>query len=158
MQTECRVHVVALFNSILFQTCPTPQDWLCSRLTLLPKVPVPCTPSELRPIVLSSTPLITILGLFARNGLTRRIPGCRVLIQGELFGRSSPCYMPMILCSLPLHMPKLPVCSSRSLLFLRSLAYSSLCVSVNSLPPLVSPTAPSMQVLSRSLWSHPSSS
>ena len=34
----------------------------------------------------------------------------------------------------------------------------SLCVSVNSLPPLVSPTAPSMQVLSRSLWSHPSSS
>ena len=56
MQTECRVHFVEWFNSILFQTSPIPPSWLSSRLTLLPKVPQPTCPSDLRPIVLSSTP------------------------------------------------------------------------------------------------------
>ena len=56
MQTECRVHVVELFNSVLFQTSPIPDNWLHSRLTLLPKVPNPSSPGDLRPIVLSSTP------------------------------------------------------------------------------------------------------
>ncbi|CAE7937703.1 unnamed protein product [Symbiodinium sp. KB8] len=56
MQTECRVHFVEWFNSILFQTSPIPPSWLSSKLTLLPKVPQPSCPSDLRPIVLSSTP------------------------------------------------------------------------------------------------------
>ena len=56
MQTECRVHFVEWFNSILFQTSPIPPSWLSSKLTLLPKVPQPSSPSDLRPIVLSSTP------------------------------------------------------------------------------------------------------
>ena len=55
MQTECRVHFVEWFNSVLFQTSPIPPTWLSSKLTLLPKVPQPSCPSDLRPIVLSST-------------------------------------------------------------------------------------------------------
>ena len=56
MQTECSVHLVDMFNSVLFQTSPIPPEWLSSKLTLLPKVPCPSSPSELRPIVFSSTP------------------------------------------------------------------------------------------------------
>ena len=56
MQTECRVHLVDLFNSVLFGTSPLPPSWLSSKLTLLPKVPQPSCPADLRPIVLSSTP------------------------------------------------------------------------------------------------------
>ena len=82
MQTECRVHIVALFNSILFQTCPTPQDWLCSRLTSLPKVPVPCTPSDLRPIVLSST----AGKLFTKLLLTRIRPRFPEPVANQLCG------------------------------------------------------------------------
>ena len=56
MHSELAVHLVDLFNSVLFQVTDLPLSWLISRLTFLPKIKTPSLPKHLRPIVLSSTP------------------------------------------------------------------------------------------------------
>ena len=56
MQTELRGHVTDYFNCILLGSIQTPQEWLISRLTFIPKVVAPLSPKDLRPIVLSSVP------------------------------------------------------------------------------------------------------
>ena len=68
--TDLGVHLVDLFNSILFQTAEIPSTWLVSRLTFIPKVSCPSLPKHLRPIVLSSTPS----KLFTKILLTRLRP------------------------------------------------------------------------------------
>ena len=56
MHTDLAVHLLDLFNSILFHVTELPPSWLLSRLTFLPKTQTPSKPKDLRPIVLSSTP------------------------------------------------------------------------------------------------------
>ena len=56
MHSGLRVHLVDLFNAVLFQVHEIPPSWLLSHLTFLPKIAVPSLPKHLRPIVLSSTP------------------------------------------------------------------------------------------------------
>ena len=56
MHSGLKVHLVDLFNAILFQIHEIPPSWLLSHLTFLPKIDVPSLPKHLRPIVLSSTP------------------------------------------------------------------------------------------------------
>ena len=58
MQTTLRVHlkVTEAFNAILLGSTTIPQLWLESRLTFIPKTVSPCSPKDLRPIVLSSVP------------------------------------------------------------------------------------------------------
>ena len=68
--TDLGVHLVDLFNSVLFQTSDIPSSWLVSRLTFIPKIPCPSLPKHLRPIALSSTPG----KLFTKILLTRLRP------------------------------------------------------------------------------------
>ena len=56
LSSDLAPHFADFFNSILFGSTPIPDSWLVSRLTFLPKVPLPSLPKDLRPIVLSSTP------------------------------------------------------------------------------------------------------
>ena len=54
-QSELAPHLVDLFNAVLFQAIPPPQEWLISKVTFIPKIKTPSLPQHLRPIVLSST-------------------------------------------------------------------------------------------------------
>ena len=54
-QSELAPHIVDLFNAVLFQVIPPPQEWLISKITFIPKIKTPSLPQHLRPIVLSST-------------------------------------------------------------------------------------------------------
>ena len=55
MQSDLAHHLVELFNAVLFQVSPPPQEWLVSKITFIPKIKSPFLPKHLRPIVLSST-------------------------------------------------------------------------------------------------------
>ena len=56
LHSDLAPHFTDFFNAVLFGSTPIPDSWLLSRLTFLPKVPLPSQPKDLRPIVLSSTP------------------------------------------------------------------------------------------------------
>ena len=49
------LNLVELFNSVLMGLTPPPSEWLSNHVTFLPKTADPKSPSDLRPIVLSST-------------------------------------------------------------------------------------------------------
>ena len=57
MQAVCRsglkVNVLDMMNGVLDESIAVPREWLHHRITFLPKVPRPCMPRNLRPIVLS---------------------------------------------------------------------------------------------------------
>ena len=55
LQTTLARNLVELFNSILMGLTPPPPEWLSNHVTFLPKTADPKSPSDLRPIVLSST-------------------------------------------------------------------------------------------------------
>ena len=52
-QTELSVHVLDMFNGVLDGSIDVPPQWLLRRVIVLPKVPRPIAPRDLRPIVLS---------------------------------------------------------------------------------------------------------
>ena len=70
MHTDLSIHLVDLFNSVLFQVTDIPPSWLTSRLTFIPKIKTPSVPKDLRPIVLSPTPA----KVFSKILLTRLRP------------------------------------------------------------------------------------
>ena len=55
LQSELAPHLIDLFNGVLLGLAPVPKSWLSNHVCFLPKVPDPSCPSDLRPIVLSST-------------------------------------------------------------------------------------------------------
>ena len=55
MQSELAPHITDLFNGVLLGLVPIPPSWLLSHVCFLPKTSCPSVPSDLRPIVLSST-------------------------------------------------------------------------------------------------------
>ena len=55
LQTTLAQNLVELFNSVLMGLAPPPSEWLSKHVTFLPKTADPKSPSDLRPIVLSST-------------------------------------------------------------------------------------------------------
>ena len=55
LQTTLARNLVELFNSVLMGLTPPPSEWLSNHVTFLPKTADPKSPSDLRPIVLSST-------------------------------------------------------------------------------------------------------
>ena len=55
LQTTLARNFLELFNSVLMGLAPPPSEWLSNHVTFLPKTADPTCPSDLRPIVLSST-------------------------------------------------------------------------------------------------------
>ncbi|CAE7828197.1 unnamed protein product [Symbiodinium sp. CCMP2592] len=55
LQSDLSHHILDMFNSVLRGLCPPPASWLTSHVCFLPKTSTPSAPSDLRPIVLSST-------------------------------------------------------------------------------------------------------
>ena len=55
LQTTLARNFLELFNAVLMGLAPPPPEWLSNHVTFLPKTADPACPSDLRPIVLSST-------------------------------------------------------------------------------------------------------
>ena len=55
LQTSLSTNLLEMFNAVLWGIRKVPPAWLSNHVTFLPKTAAPCTPGELRPIVLSPT-------------------------------------------------------------------------------------------------------
>ena len=55
LQSELAEHILDMYNGVLRGLLPIPRGWLHSHVCFLPKTSTPCSPADLRPIVLSST-------------------------------------------------------------------------------------------------------
>ena len=116
-QSELRTQVLDFINGVLDESIPLPPEWLQHRVTFLPKIPKPCAPKDLRPIVLSDCfgKLFTKLILYRlreifpsnRAGQLCGSPGCQALEGAaalqQLTYQANAFHKPLVVVKLDIH-------------------------------------------------------